>query len=170
MKGVEAPIGTISARIADMPNERGRYGHGWQRKRLIVLACLVPLVTFRPETLVFPVGVWLGKYFNPDQDAWNKLGDLEGLLLLDIYRKAVPHRGKASHTIGISGLILFAPVLLAIGITGWALGLNWWSATLWLTMGIIADNTLHITADKIESAYKKYVLGRRRLSGKRRKW
>lgn len=156
-----------------MPNERGKYGHGWQRKRLAILACAVPLFSVRVETLAFPAGVLLGRFFNPDQDAWNKLGILEGVLLLDTYRKAVPHRGRASHTIGISGLILFAPVLLAIGIMGWALGLTgslFWSATFWLTLGVITDNALHIMADRTESAYKKHILGQKRISGKRRKW
>lgn len=156
-----------------MPNERGKYGHGWQRKRLMVLACLVPLLSFRPETLAFPAGVLLGRYFNPDQDAWNKLGDLEGILLLDAFRKAVPHRGRASHTVGVSGLILFTPVILAVSIGGWALGLTggfFWSAIFWLTLGVITDNALHIAADRTESAYKKHILGRKRISGKRRKW
>jgi len=148
-----------------MPNERGRFGHGWQRKRLIVLSCLVPILTLQPKTLALPVGVALGRWFNPDQDAWNKLGLLEGALLLDVYRKAIPHRGMASHTIGISGLILFAPVLLVIIIGAWATGLierpYFWSVLLWLTAGVTLDNALHIIADTIESAWKKYILGRR---------
>lgn len=148
-----------------MPNERGRFGHGWQRKRLMILSCLAPVVTLRPEALALPVGVALGKWFNPDQDAWNKLGALEGVFLLDAYRKAVPHRGRASHTIGISGLILFAPVLLAIIIAAWATGLTewprFWPVLFWLTAGITLDNALHIAADRIESAWKKHILGRK---------
>ena len=147
-----------------MPNERGRFGHGWQRKRLAILSCLVPIATLRPETLALPVGVALGRYFNPDQDAWNKLGILEGILLLDAYRKAVPHRGRASHPIGISGLFLFAPVIVVIVIITWAMGLiehpRFWPTLGCLTAGVVADNTLHIVADKVESAWKKYILGR----------
>lgn len=157
-----------------MPSERGRYGHGWWRKRLIILACLLPILSLRVETLAFPVGVLLGKWFNPDQDAWNKIGIFEGLLLLDTYRKEIPHRGRASHTVGISGLILFAPVLVAITIAGWGLGLTgnplFWLFTFWLVMGVITDNTAHIVADRIESAYKKHIQGRKRTLGKRRNW
>ena len=160
-----------------MPNERGKCGHGAQRKILAGFTGLVSItawyITGRIGILLLPIGVLLGRFFNPDQDAWNKLGDLEGILLLDTFRKAVPHRGRASHTIGVSGLILFAPVVLAVSIGGWALGLTgsfFWSAIFWLTLGVITDNALHITADRIESAYKRHILGRKRISGKRRKW
>lgn len=149
-----------------MPNERGRFGHGWQRKRLAWLSLLLPALTLRPETLTLPVGVLLGRWFNPDQDAWNKIGKLEGILLLNTYRKAIPHRGRASHTIGISGLFLFAPVVLVIIITAWATGLikspYFWPSLFWLTWGVTLDNAMHIIADKIESAWKKTILGQGR--------
>jgi uncharacterized metal-binding protein len=147
-----------------MPTERGRFGHRFQRRCLAVATCAVPLVTLKPEAALLPVGVLLGRWFNPDQDAWNKWGLLEGALGLDVFRSELPHRSRASHTIGISSLLLFGPVLLAVLIGAFAIGWTsspfFWKCTLWITLGVCADNTLHIIADKAQSWYKANVLGR----------
>ena len=107
-----------------------------------------------------PVGVLLGKYFNPDQDAWNKLGLLEGALGLDAFRREIPHRGRASHTPGVASLFLFLPVVLVIVIVAWALGwlgsIFFWRCVGFLSLGIGLDNCLHIAADRIWSFWRKH--------------
>lgn len=151
-----------------MPSERGKRGHRAQRRALAIIGGLTSLVlwplTGRPEVLVLPIGVLLGKYLNPDQDAWNKVGSLEGILLLDTYREILPHRAKASHTIGISPLILFGPVAIPLIILAWALGIidqKWfWLGLFWLGVGLVIDNTAHIVSDRVSSGWKKHVQGK----------
>lgn len=151
-----------------MPSERGKRGHRAQRKVLAVLSGLASMVawllTRHQEVLILPIGVLLGKYLNPDQDAWNKVGSLEGILLLDTYREALPHRAKASHTIGISPLILFGPVAIPLIILAWALGIigqKWfWLALFWLGAGLVIDNTAHIISDRVSSGWKKHIQGK----------
>jgi len=139
-----------------MPSYRGRFGHRNQTLGMALMLCVTPFITGDWRDATIPIGALIGLTVSPDLDLVDPRGLMNPILdyvgFTEVYKDAIPHRHKVSHTPFISTVIRFTvvlglPILCLVGFAWMArIEFPWWAIPR-VFVGLAMADALHCLAD-----------------------